>query len=183
MQSNNKANLLGAISDERKRDPALLISTWLLWYSLSDNSSPRSENLLVLFFPFCSPLWELEDKIASITTTAAASFRLSKQSLYLQHHASLVLSRSLAENFDGSFVLIWGPRANGDNVIATSFQRATCDPRPFERHRQGVYRVKSTAFCTRQPWILYIPTLILLCFVFCYIGSPWKLTRGYNYSF
>lgn len=135
-------------------------------YSLSDNSSPRLEDLLlVFFFPFCSPLWELEDKIASITTTTA-SFRLSKQSLHLQHHASFALSHGFAENFDGSFVLIWGPRAKGDNVIATSFQRATCDPRPIERHRQGTYRAKTTAFCTRQPWILYIPTLISLCFVF-----------------
>ncbi len=64
------------------------------------------------FFPFCSPLWELEDKIASITATTA-SFRLSEQSLYLQHHASLTLSHGLVENFDGSFVFIWGPRAKG----------------------------------------------------------------------
>lgn len=48
MQSQNKVNLLCAILDERKTDPALLISMWLLWYSLSDNSS-QSENLLALF--------------------------------------------------------------------------------------------------------------------------------------
>lgn len=118
MQSQNKVNLLSGILDERKTDSALLISVWLLWYSLSDNSW----KICWHFFPFCSPLWELEDKIASITTTTT-SFRLSKQSLYLEHHASLALSHGLAENFDGSFVLIWAPRAKGGNVIATSLQR------------------------------------------------------------
>ncbi len=129
------------------------------------------------FFPFCSPLWELEDKIASITATTA-SFRLSEQSLYLQHHASLMLSHGLVENFDGSFVFIWGPRAKGNNVIATSFQRATCNPRLFESlYSKDDWFLLHTAMDTVYSHFNITP----LCFRL--VGSPWKLTKGYNYSF